>query len=184
MKALVLSADGVEDSESSYPLYRLKEEQFTVDLAGLKAGTITCKHGVTFDANIAFSDIEEDQCDLLVLPSGKGPEAVRLNPQAISVTRKMFESGTPVARICHGIPVPNSAGVPKGRKAACWPGVKDDLKVAGGVFQDQEAVVDANFVSSRYVDDLPDCCREMMKMAGGAFLAPAGLRRAARTHRI
>lgn len=45
MKALIISADNFEDMELFYPLHRLKEEGITVEVASMKEGAITGKHG-------------------------------------------------------------------------------------------------------------------------------------------
>ena len=44
------------------------------------------------------------------------------------------------------------------------PGIKDDLENAGAVFLDEPVVVDRNHVTSRRPDDLPDFCRELIKL--------------------
>jgi protease I len=163
MKALVISADGFEDSELYYPLYRLREENIDVDLAAPKSGPITGKHGYSLEANIAFSDISADDYDMLVIPGGKGPETVRQDRRAVEAARRILESGKPVASICHGIQVLISADVLEGRRATCWSGVADDLKAAGGQYEDSEVVVDGNLITSRCPDDLPAFCREMFK---------------------
>jgi protease I len=39
-----------------------------------------------------------------------------------------------------------------------------DLKNAGAKWEDNSVVVDGNLVTSRKPDDLPDFCREMVKL--------------------
>src|SRR3989339_367030 len=164
MRALILAADGFEDSEFYYPYYRLKEAGIEVDAAGPQKGMITGKHGYSFEVDKPFSSVSGDDYDMLILPGGKGPEIVRLDKNAVAVTKKMFQDGKIVASICHGIQTLISAGVLRGRKATCWPGVKDDLIAAGGEFLDKEVVVDGNLISSRKPDDLPVFCREIFNM--------------------
>jgi protease I len=163
MKALILAADGVEDSELLYPYYRFQEEGISVDIAGPRVGKITGKHGYTFEATIAFSGLDPSGYDLLVLPGGKAPETVRLDESALATTRQMLESGKVVAAICHGAQVLISANVLKGRKATCYKGVRDDLKAAGGDYQDREVVVDGNLITSRVPADLPAFSREIFR---------------------
>ncbi len=164
MKALIMTADGFEDSELIVPLNRLKEAGLHVDVAAPKAGQISGKHGISVKANKAISDVSDlDQYDLLFLPGGKGPESVRLEKKALEICRAFMDQHKPVAAICHGPQVLISAGLVKGHKMTCWKGVMDDLKAAGADVQDQEVVVDDNLVTSRQPDDLPAFCREMMK---------------------
>jgi protease I len=167
MKALILAADGVEDSELLYPYYRLKEHGAEVHVATPGGRGITGKHGYEIAADLALADAVADPYDVLVLPGGKAPEAVRLDGTAVAVTRKMMEAGKPVAAICHGTQVLMSAGVLEGRRATCWKGVRDDLTAAGAEYADEEVVVDGNLVTSRCPQDLPAFGRELMKQVGG-----------------
>jgi protease I len=44
-------------------------------------------------------------------------------------------------------------------------GVPEDIKKAGGIWEDREVVVDGNLVTSRWPMDLPAFMRAMMDMA-------------------
>ena len=177
MKALIISADGFEDMEMFYPYYRLKEEGWQVDLAAPKTGTITGKHAYGVNVDYPLSGINPEGYDLLVIPGGKAPEEVRLDPDAISIVKHFFDKNKPVAAICHGPQVLVSAGVLDGRKATSWKGVKDDVIAAGAIFQDREVVVDGNLVTSRMPGDLPAFMQEVFKLAAG--WSAKGERRAA-----
>jgi len=164
MKALFFVADGVEDLEFFYPLYRLQERNIPVDVAGPEKGNYTGKHGYTVNANTSINDITADDYDMLILPGGKAPETVRLQPNALKVVREMFSAGKMVAAICHGAQILVSAQVLKGRKSTCWKGIRDDIVVAGAQYEDSEVVVDGNLITSRCPDDLPAFCREINKV--------------------
>jgi protease I len=43
-------------------------------------------------------------------------------------------------------------------------GVPEDIKKAGGIYEDKEVVVDGNLVTSRYPGDLPAFMRETIRM--------------------
>lgn len=162
MRALILIADGFEDSEFFYPYYRLLEEGIEVDVAGPQKDKITGKHGYEFEANVPFSGLKDSHYDLLVLPGGKGPETVRLHPAAISLTQKMMGDGRMVAAICHGAQILISADVLRGRRATCWKAIRDDIKAAGAEYLDEEVVVDGNLITSRGPADLPAWCRAIL----------------------
>jgi protease I len=166
VKALILVADNVEDLEFFYPYYRLKEEGWQVDVASPDGGRITGKHGYEFEPNLAMPQANAADYDLLVLPGGKAPEAVRLAPQAVETARAMFTADKPVAAICHGVQTLISADLLHGRRATCWKGIRDDLKAAGADYLNQEVVVDGNLITSRSPDDLPAFCREMFAAVG------------------
>ncbi len=162
MKAIVLTADGVEDTELLVPYYRLREAGLEVDVAAPKAGTVQGKHGYSIEANLSFDQVNPAGYDLLLLPGGKAPETVRLQEKALEVTRRMMQADRTVAAICHGFQILISAGLAQGRRATCWWGVKDDLIAAGAHWHDEAVVIDGNLITSRSPDDLPAFCRAMM----------------------
>ncbi|MCD6558274.1 MAG: type 1 glutamine amidotransferase [Palaeococcus sp.] len=164
MKVLFLSADGFEDLELIYPLHRLKEEGHEVYVASFRKGQITGKHDYSVKVDLTFDEVDPSNFDALVLPGGKAPEVVRLNEKAVSVVKKMFEKGKPVASICHGPQVLISAGVLSGRKGTSVVTIRDDLVNAGAEYLDEEVVVDGNWVSSRHPGDLYAWMREFARL--------------------
>jgi protease I len=164
MKALFISADGYEDSELLVPYYRLLEEGIEVDLASMKTGPIKGKHGYEVEVTKTLSEIRPEDYDILVLPGGKAPAAVRKEPKAVEIARDFFLKEKPVAAICHGPQTLITAGLLQGRHATCYRTVAEELKAAGAHYEDKEVVVDRNLVTSRQPSDLPAFMRETMKM--------------------
>ncbi len=66
--------------------------------------------------------------------------------------------------ICHGPQLLIEAGVVAGKEATCYVSVSTDLKNAGGKYLDKSVVVDGTLVTSRFPADLPDFCREAVKL--------------------
>ena len=164
MKALIMSADNFEDSELLVPYYRLREEEIMVDIASMKMGGIRGKHGYDVDVDKTLHQINPDDYDILILPGGKAPEAIRKEEKALEIARSFFRQDKPVSAICHGGQTLISAGVMKGRRATCYQSVAAEMKEAGALYEDSEVVVDGNFVSSRRPSDLPAFMRETMKV--------------------
>ncbi|MEW6585224.1 MAG: type 1 glutamine amidotransferase domain-containing protein [Nitrospirota bacterium] len=164
MKALMISADNFEDTELLVPYYRLLEEGIQIDIASIRKGKIKGMHGYEVEANMSLAEINPADYDILVLPGGKAPETVRKDTNALEIARYFFQKNKPVAAICHGPQTLISAGLLKGRHATCYKSVADELKAAGGVYEDKEVVVDGNLVTSRQPSDLPAFMREIMKM--------------------
>ena len=126
----------------------MKEEGITTHVASINNGPITGKHGYEINAEVAFKDVNPADYDILVISGGKGPEKIRLDKDALEITRYFFKEKKPVAAICHGPQVLISAGVIKGRKITCWLGIRDDIIAAGALYEDREVVIDENLVSS------------------------------------
>jgi protease I len=165
MKALIISADHFEDTELLVPYYRLKEAGFEVDVASISRGNINGKHGYEVRVDKALRDVHAKDYDLLVLPGGKAPAALRKEPAALEIVKEFFLGNKPVAAICHGPQILVTAGVLKGRRATCYHSVAEELKEAGALYEDSEVVVDGNLVTSRQPSDLPAFMRETIRMA-------------------
>ena len=166
MKALIISADNFEDSELLVPYYRLLEAGIPVDIASPSKGEITGKHGYKVTVTKSLPEVDPAAYDLLVLPGGKAPAAVRRDENALKIARHFFTTNKPVAAICHGPQTLISAGVLRGRRATCYKSVAGELQAAGAHYEDREVVVDGNLVTSRIPSDLPAFQREMMKLLG------------------
>jgi protease I len=164
MKALILSADIFEDSELLFPLYRLQEAGYDVEIASLKRGTISGKRGYEVTAVKSFTEADPGGYDVLVLPGGKAPAAIRDDAHAQAIARAFMTTARPVAAICHGPQLLISAGLVAGRRATCYRSVADELRAAGAIYEDREVVVDANLVTSRQPSDLPAFMRELMRL--------------------
>lgn len=168
-KALIISADLFEDSELLYPLYRLQEAGFQVDVAAPTTGTITGKHNYAVTANLAVDAVESaGSCgySLLVLPGGKAPAALRGIPKVIDIVNDFASSGLPIAAICHGPQILVTARLLRGKRATCYTTVADELREAGALYEGAPVVVDGNLITSRIPADLPDFMREVMKKVG------------------
>lgn len=155
MRALIVTGDGFEDSEFTYPKYRLLEADAEVDVATADGGSFESKHGQSFEADLTIGDADPDDYDLLVVPGGRAPENMRLEaPETADVIRAFDEAGKPIASICHGVQLLISADVLGGRRATGYQSLEVDVENAGATFVD-EVTVDGNLVTARTPDDLP-----------------------------
>jgi protease I len=169
IKALILTADKFEDMELFFPYFRLLEEGLQADVAAPKKGHIEGEHGYEFEVDKTFDDVDSDDYDLLVIPGGSpdgAPSVVRKDTRAQAIAKSFFKSNKPVSAICHGPWLLASSGLVNGRRLTSYwhDGVPDDIKKAGGIYEDKEVVVDGNLVTSRYPGDLPAFMRETMRM--------------------
>jgi len=183
-EAIVLVEDNVEDLEFFYPKIRLEELGLEVvvvssrprgrGIAGFvengsvtKGGPCETKHGYAVDA-IGASDVDvrylTDRTDVLIIPGGNAPEALRQSKEILEITRTMVNAGKIVGAICHGPLVLISAGVISGRTVTSWPGIRDDVENAGAGWIDRPVVRDGKIVTSRNPGDLPDFMRAIVAM--------------------
>jgi len=167
-RAAVMIGPLFEDTEATYPYYRLQEEGAEVLLIGVEAGQeLTGKRGQPLTTDRAASELSADDLDLLVIVGGFGPDKLRSDEGVQSLVRGMDEAGKPIAFICHAGWVPVSAGIVEGRRVTSYPTIADDLRNAGAEWEDAAVVVDGNLISSRRPDDLPAFMRALIGVAVG-----------------
>ena len=173
MSGLIVSGDGFEDSELTYPLYRLREAGFTVDVASPDGDSFESKHGQSQEADLAIEDVDSDSYEFLVVPGGRAPENMRLDaPAAADLIAAFDDEGKPIASICHGAQLLISADVLDGRTVTAYWSLKPDVENAGATFHDEPVVVDGTLVTSRYPDDLPAFTEEFLDLLDEA--SPGG----------
>ena len=165
---LCFVGDDYEDLELWYPKLRLIEAGAEFDVAGQDAGKkYLGKHGYPCISDIGISELRAADYNGLICAGGWMPDKLRRDPDVLRITREFSESSKLVAAICHGGWIPISAGIYRGVTVTGSPGIRDDLVNAGALFEDRSVVVDRHFVSSRRPDDLPDFCREIIRVCRG-----------------
>jgi protease I len=177
-KVLVLAGDAAESLEVMYPYQRLLEAGYDVDIAGPSKkklqfvvhdfvdgyDTYTEKPGYTWDADLAFSEVDPADYVALVIPGGRAPEYIRNDSDVQRIIRHFFEGDKPVAHLCHAGLALAAAGVLGDRRTAAYPALAPDIKAAGAEFVDSAAVVDGTMVSARAWPDHPSWMREFMAL--------------------
>lgn len=166
-KAVILTADKFEDMELFFPLFRLLEAGWQVDVAAPNKKQVGGEHGYTLKPSLTIEEVNPDNYDLLLIPGGfpdGAPATVRKMKKSQDITRSFFKANKPVASICHGPWTLASADVIKNRHlTSFWhDGVPEDIQAAGGIWEDKEVVVDGNLITSRWPMDLPAFMRELM----------------------
>jgi protease I len=166
-KILMLVGDFVEDYEVMVPFQALLMVGHAVHAVcpGKKAGeqvrtaihdfegdqTYSEKRGHNFTLNATFAEVKPEAYDALVIPGGRAPEYIRLNPEVLRIVRHFAEARKPLAAICHGAQVLAAAGVVKGRSCSAYPAVGPDVTCAGGTYKEigiDQAHVDGNLVTA------------------------------------
>jgi len=167
-RVAILAADGFEQVELSKPKEALEEAGATVSIVSPQSGRIQGMHhadkGDKFDVDIPLKNARPDDFDALMIPGGlMNPDTLRSTPEALEFVRAFFRAGKPVAAICHGPWVLIDAGVVRGRKLTSWPAIQTDVKNAGGMWVDEEVVVDNGLVTSRKPADISAFNQKMIE---------------------
>jgi protease I len=133
------------------------------------AQTYSEKPGHRFALTADFDAVKPERYDALVVPGGRSPEYLRLNPTVRHHVRHFFEAGKPVAAICHGPQLLAAAGVLKGRSCAAYKACGPEVELAGGRFAEVPADgvhVDGNLVTAPAWPAHPAWLREFLKLLG------------------
>jgi protease I len=147
------------------PYYRLQEAGYNVDVEGPKADTTyNGEYGLTINADLSSKEVNIDDYDAIIIPGGRAPDRIRTNKGLVNLAKQASQKGKIIAAICHGPQLLIEANVVKGRRMTCYISVSTNLKNAGGIYLDKSVVVDGNLVTSRFPADLPDFCRETIKL--------------------
>lgn len=191
-KVLILAGDFVEDYELMAPFQMLKMVGYDVDVVspGKKAGetiktaihdfegdqTYSEKRGHNFTLNKDFDKINLEEYDGLLIPGGRMPEYLRLNPEVIEIVKTFSDKQKPVAAICHGPQILVAANALKGKKCTAYPALKPDIIMAGAEWvepsgQADNAVIDQNLVTAPAWPAHPAFVGEFIKLLGGKVSA-------------
>ncbi len=163
---LMIVGDYVEDYEVMVPFQALLMVGHNVHVVcpGKKAGefvptcihdfegdqTYTEKRGHNFALNASFDEIKAEDYDALMIPGGRAPEYIRLNPRVLEIVRYFSKANKPLAAICHAPQVLAAAGVLSGKKCSAYPATEPDVTLAGGKYVNvpmTDAFADGNLVT-------------------------------------
>jgi protease I len=182
---LMLVGDYVEDYEVMVPFHALLMVGHAVHAVcpGKKSGevvrtaihdfegdqTYSEKRGHNFSLNATFEQIKPESYDALVIPGGRAPEYIRLNPRVIEIVRHFAKANKPIAALCHAAQVLAAAGVLQGKKCSAYPATGPDVTLAGGTYVDlpmTDAIVDGNLVTGPAWPALPAWLAQFLAVLG------------------
>ncbi len=180
-RVLLLAGDAAESLEVLYPLQRLREDGYAVEVAAPKRkvlqtvihdfepelDTYTEKLGYRVQADLAFAEADPREYVGIYLVGGRAPEYIRHEPGAMELVRSFFEAGKPVAAICHGPLLLTAADLVRGRTLTAYPTLRPEVESMGGKFVDREVVVDGNLITARSWSDHPAIMREFIRVLRG-----------------
>ncbi len=158
-KVAILVDNYFEQAEFVEPLKALKGVAATVTVIGAEGKDLQAlQHaafGDRFQADVTLDEVSSSDYDALVLPGGAmNADRLRMNKAAQTWVQDFLETHRPLAAICHAPWVLVSADRVRGHKLTSYYTIQDDIRNAGGDWQDSEVVIDGNLITSRKPDDL------------------------------
>ena len=170
LRAVVITAEGFEDEEVIYPVIRLKEEGFAVDIATKGAKHVLGRLNFPLELIIRYygtlvdaTNLNAKDYDMVLIPGGfEAPDRMRQVPEILKFIQQMNKQKKIISAFCHGPWVLISAGIVKGKKIAGYIGIKDDINNAGAIYTDRPAVIDGNIITARHPRDVGDLMKAIL----------------------
>lgn len=181
-KVLMPIGDATEVLDTMYAYFRLPEDGFEVVVAGPEARAyhmvlheippgwdITQERpGYHLEATVAFRDVDPSEYVGLFVSGGRAPEYLRYDEDLLRLTRHFFETGKPVAALCHGIEILTAADCIRGRTVTTVAKCALDARQGGATYVDQPTVIDGNLVTARVWQDNTPLLKEFVRMLKAA----------------
>jgi deglycase len=165
LRVAILATDGVEKVELTLPRLSLEEAGADTVLIAPKPEIQSMKHDLRderFPADMTLKDANPEEFDGVMLPGGAlNADVLRMETAARDFVQQIDSEGLPIAAICHAPWLLVSAKLVKGRRLTSYYTLQDDIRCAGGEWEDREVIADKNWVTSRKPDDIPAFNREM-----------------------
>lgn len=164
-KFIIIAENGVEDSELIYPFYRLSEIDNLEVLIASSSKEVVCKNGNILNAHLSIEELKTHEKSTvgILIPGGYiSPERLRQNKVVLDFVKTTSENESIITAICHGVWVLISAGLMNKIQSTCYPGMKDDLINAGGIYIDNPVIIDGNIITGRRPRDLSLFMKEVI----------------------
>ena len=175
--AFLVANEGIEQVELTSPWRAVEAAGGKPVLVAPKPGRVQAFNHLdkadTFAVDLTTEQARAEDFDAVVLPGGvANPDQLRMDGRAVDLMRRFFDTGRPVAAICHGPWTIVEADRVRGRTLTSWPSLQTDIRNAGGEWVDQQVTVCSEgpnvLVTSRKPDDLEAFNSKLVEVIGAA----------------
>jgi protein deglycase len=164
---LVPLLPGFEEIEAITIIDVLRRAEVTVRVAGAQAGPVRGSHDIEITADTALADVRAEDLEMIALPGGM-PGAAHLarDPEVQRLLRQVAAAGKFTCAICAGPVALAAAGLHRGKRVTCYPGLEDHLE--GGTLVTDRVVIDGTVVTSRGVGTALEFALTLVEVLRGA----------------
>jgi protein deglycase len=149
-RALVILADGFEETEAVTTIDLLRRGGVEVMVAALTGESARGSHGIAVAADATLDDARGVDYDLVALPGGQpGATNLAADARVLKLVAAHARDGRLVAAICAAPAVLAAAGVLDGRRATAFPGALAHDAAPGLTLTGDAVVRDAHVITSR-----------------------------------
>jgi 4-methyl-5(b-hydroxyethyl)-thiazole monophosphate biosynthesis len=166
IRVLVPLAPGAEELEAVTIIDLLRRAGFTVVVAGLESGPVTCSRGTVILPDRPLVEVMDEDFDLVVLPGGlPGADHLRDDPRVQSLLLRQSDAGRLLGAICAAPKALASAGLLTGRRVTAYTGALDE---SGTASTGAAVEVDAGVVTGRGPGVAMDFALTLIEQLAGA----------------
>lgn len=121
-----------------------------VEVAVADTKTVTGATCQTVVADSLITEIDPSDAEWIIIPGGQpGADNLHASPMVNAMIKAQADRGGKIASICAGPAVVLApAGILKGKKATCYPGLGNMIEANGGVYEKTPVVIDGNLITS------------------------------------
>ncbi|KAI1290887.1 Parkinson disease protein 7 -like protein [Halotydeus destructor] len=166
-KALVIIAEGSEESETVITVDMLRRAGVDVTVAGLN-GTlpVQCSQNIMLVPDKGLEEARRDNYDCVIIPGGKGANTLAHSQSVKEVLKEAESKGAVIGAICGGPKAIDSFGICQNCEITCYPEKKNDC-CRNHTVCDDRVHVDGKLVTSQAPGTAFEFCRELMKQLVG-----------------
>jgi protease I len=166
-RVVILVAEQYEDLEVWYPALRLREAGAEVAIVGTGAESYTSKHGLPIQADSTAEQVQPDDCDAIIIPSGLTAEIFVDNPAMTALVLTAIQQGKVVAATASAGRTVVAAHQEGDERARRFFEMQEDVVREAGPLEGSAVIRQGNLILARTPVDLLAFCRMIM-----AALAP------------
>lgn len=146
MKAIVLLANGFEESEALSPVDVMRRADIDVELLSItKDELVVSSHSVRVLADNTLSNFRGDY-DLVMLPGGMpGSRNLDASKDVRDIVNEAYTNGKWIAAICAAPMVFGHMGFVNGRRATVYPGFESEM--TGATLTGNQVETDGNVIT-------------------------------------
>jgi 4-methyl-5(b-hydroxyethyl)-thiazole monophosphate biosynthesis len=161
VRLIVPLAEGFEEIEAVAIIDVLRRANIKVDVVGVEDEIVAGRNGIKILCDKIISDVKPEDYDGIVLPGGNpGYKNLENNQQVINFIKYFNSKGKLIAAICAAPTILEKMGILEGKKATCFPKMKDKLRN----YVDEKVVVDGNIITSQGPGTAIEFALEIVKL--------------------
>lgn len=155
----LLVEEHYEDLEVWYPLLRLREAGAEVIVVGTGADSYLSKHGMAIPADTAVEQIQADEFDAFIIPSGPRAEVFADHPAMTALIQTAIAHGKLIAAMASARQMALTEDGEGDDRARRFFELRAGVVLPTGPLHDSAVIREGNLLVARSPVDLPAFCR-------------------------